>query len=328
METLQLVLVQLDEARRYIRSGWLPHLRIALLILDNAAELQLHRWAVRQMASDELVRRLRENAVRYGAPPELLSDLAERQLLGTKQEQRVLRDFHELLRYAAHVRKKVPVEIAELLGHVHRYRNEAHHRGVIRPATLESAAVLLFTLNLRLLPLLRELTYDSAVDYGWLESRFDIRPIDLFFDGEQLQNIIDRLSKDLPHGVNLSETLAAHLESRTAELHHTIAFLIENARDVADEGAAFDKAKEYVLTSRDSDLRSRMPRGVSGVSRSVIQTVPKVAAEIRSATSADEAFRVFGQAEADFEAAEFILQKFASAVDAAIEFQMELARGK
>jgi hypothetical protein len=43
LQTLISVVFQLDEAKRYIQDGRLQQLRVALLLLDNAAELQMDR---------------------------------------------------------------------------------------------------------------------------------------------------------------------------------------------------------------------------------------------------------------------------------------------
>jgi len=43
MERLTLILEQLEECKRLILLGGVPHLRMALLLLDNAAEMLMHR---------------------------------------------------------------------------------------------------------------------------------------------------------------------------------------------------------------------------------------------------------------------------------------------
>ena len=48
---LELTVVQLEEAKRFIQSDRIPHLRLALLLLDNTAEVLMHR-----AIQDELMR--------------------------------------------------------------------------------------------------------------------------------------------------------------------------------------------------------------------------------------------------------------------------------
>lgn len=60
MQRLLFVLFQLDEARRYIEDGRLPHLRLALLLLDNTAEIQMDRRIQDNWQRDVLRERLRE----------------------------------------------------------------------------------------------------------------------------------------------------------------------------------------------------------------------------------------------------------------------------
>lgn len=329
METLQFVLLQLDEAKAYLRSGTLPHLRVGLLLLDNAIELQLYRWAVQQMRGDSLVRRLQDNVRQWGAPSDVLGELKDYEVLQPKDEQSVLRDFNKLVQYAAEIRKAIQPEVGELLIHLHRYRNEAHHRGEIRPATLKSAVLLLFAINCRLLSDLQSLvnTYSSGADYSWIERRFNVRPIELLGGGDALQRIVTDLLDGLPEAV-VSENLATQLESRAAEVRRTMTFLVENARDVVDDVTAFSKGKEYVMGSTGADIRTRMPRNLPNISIAVLTGLLDVAAKIRSATSPEVAFRIFGKAEAELEAVEFAVRELAMVVESAIQFQIDLARGK
>ena len=69
MQLLLFVLFQLDEARRYIEDGRLPHLRLALLLLDNAVEIQMdqNNWE-----RDAIKERLRELSIKVS--PEHLTE--------------------------------------------------------------------------------------------------------------------------------------------------------------------------------------------------------------------------------------------------------------
>jgi len=67
MQTLTYVLYQLDEAMRYIDGGRLEQLRLALVLLDNAAELQLDRRCRDERQSEDLRERIRTQAITMGA---------------------------------------------------------------------------------------------------------------------------------------------------------------------------------------------------------------------------------------------------------------------
>jgi hypothetical protein len=52
MKFLSYLLFQIDEARRYIEDGRLEHLTLALLLLDNAAEIQMDRRIKAERVND------------------------------------------------------------------------------------------------------------------------------------------------------------------------------------------------------------------------------------------------------------------------------------
>ena len=68
MQRLSYVILQLDEAKRYLEGGSLAHLRLALLLLDNAAELQMYRRVHDDFSFDEILVRVRDQALRGVAP--------------------------------------------------------------------------------------------------------------------------------------------------------------------------------------------------------------------------------------------------------------------
>ena len=69
----------MDEARRYLEGGHPEQLRLALLILDNAAELQLDRRTEHELTSERLNERIRERAlgIQSDERPESLRELTE-----------------------------------------------------------------------------------------------------------------------------------------------------------------------------------------------------------------------------------------------------------
>ena len=57
VERVRLIYEQLEEAKRLIREGSAPKLRLALILLDNAAELLMYRELRKQFAKDDYWRR-------------------------------------------------------------------------------------------------------------------------------------------------------------------------------------------------------------------------------------------------------------------------------
>jgi hypothetical protein len=77
MQLLSYLLFQLDEARRYIQDGRLQHLRLAFLLLDNVAEIQMDRRIKEDLNRDDRMERLRNNALPIAAQIQVSPQLQE-----------------------------------------------------------------------------------------------------------------------------------------------------------------------------------------------------------------------------------------------------------
>ena len=60
MERIRLLYEQIEEAKRLMLIGTLTNLRLALILLDNAAELIMHRELSYRFAQDDYYARFRE----------------------------------------------------------------------------------------------------------------------------------------------------------------------------------------------------------------------------------------------------------------------------
>lgn len=333
MRTLQFVLLQMDEATGLIRDGRIPHLRIALILLDNAVEVLLHQWAKEQLVWDSRTRRTYENAKRWGAPEDLLRKFNLDELLTPPEERRVLRVFDELIKYATDVKHVIQPEIADALSHLHRYRNEAHHRAKVRKATIRTAVVLLFDIAARLFlsDVGRVRVYSSDEDYSWLSQRFGIPPRELF-TGDTLGKVaMEQLRGSLPQdATNIARAMAAHLEARIEDLLDSLDFLSKTARIRMTREQALRDACEYVQSrNRDADLLDRMPPGFDGkLSLATVEHVNQTCNEILEARDALAAFSRFAAAETELEHLEFATLELASEVEAMIQLEIDIARGR
>jgi len=71
------LLFQIDEARRYIGDGRLEHLRLAVLLLDNAAEIQMDRRIKEDLQHDDVMEKLRGNVLTWATPDTVPDELQE-----------------------------------------------------------------------------------------------------------------------------------------------------------------------------------------------------------------------------------------------------------
>lgn len=323
----------MDEAARLIRDGRIPQLRIALILLDNASEVLLHEWAKDQLVWDSRTRRMYENAKQWGVPEEHLRKFKVNELLRPAEERQVLRAFDQLIIYARDVNGVIQPEIADALLHLHRYRNEAHHRARVRKATIRTAVVLLFEVAARLVltDLGRVGSYRSDQDYSWLSQRFGGQPHELFIDTTFPKMAIEQLRGSLPQdAANVAVAMAAHLEARIEDLLDTLDFLCKTARIPMTREQALEQACEYVQSrSKDAELLDRMPSGFTGkLSLATVEQVRQACGEILKAGDALTAFGRFAAAETDLEHLEFAAFELASEVDAMIQLEIDRARGR
>lgn len=58
MERLELIVVQLEEAKGMIEKGRLPNLRLAYLLIDSVTELILHRTVQTELQHQGMLKKL------------------------------------------------------------------------------------------------------------------------------------------------------------------------------------------------------------------------------------------------------------------------------
>src|SRR5215469_10978049 len=245
MEQLQYVIIQLEEAKRYIEMKSVPYLRLALLLLDNAAEIQMYRTIEHELVYNDWYRKMQDTILktikdhpRSGDElPPMLQDIVHMTLISAKDKKRLSKYFDEKLKYLGaelphHISRQHETElqiettqyldesVAEVLSHLHAYRNEAYHKAKVRPETLSTAALILFEINCDLFLSLSKhvgVTYSSADDYSWLQEKYGIS--EPFLDDDYREKIISVLKGNLPiDDETIGRTLADHLESRLLDL--------------------------------------------------------------------------------------------------------------
>jgi hypothetical protein len=141
METLERLVVHVEEAVRNATMNDDPHLRLGLLLLDSAAELLLHRecqsrlqWAERD---EQLLCQAEELTAATGKELEWVAELREH-VLPHAQRKKIDRDFGAKCDYLTGL-GMLAVPHARVLKKLHKYRNEAYHRDQLRLGTLASA---------------------------------------------------------------------------------------------------------------------------------------------------------------------------------------------
>jgi hypothetical protein len=155
MDELERTAVQLWEANRLAEYDDVAHGRLALLLLDNAAETSLMRSTRASFIYTEM----------YGNMARVLGDVARddregqrllaeigAKTLSSRRRRRIERSFDDLVDYVfSHDDFGLDQQFAECLKILHRHRNAAYHRDTVRPDVLGPAVQIYFFLCCQLL---------------------------------------------------------------------------------------------------------------------------------------------------------------------------------
>jgi hypothetical protein len=337
MQRLTYILFQLDESLRYIDDGRIERLRLALLLLDNAAELQLDRRVRDHLAIEEINERTRQQTILLtelvpesrAELPALLGELVAWKPLTKAQKRSLDRFFDEKLRFLFERYTTLDPALAKVLSYLHRYRNEAYHEGRVRVETVRTAALIYFEANCSLLlSVFTVQSYASNEDYSWLEERFGIRSTGLFVGGS-LQAVVDRLRKPvLPTLETVVDTLRSHLNSRITDLLADLDFIVDGSRPTTRAEAA-RVAQLYAALERGDVVWSTDPETYVG--RWTLESVEATTWSIGSLADAVDrldAFARFADIEQAIEAFEHDVRPLVILVDRMVDEEIDRRRGK
>jgi hypothetical protein len=156
MDRLERIVVQLVEARRLADFEDVAHGRLALLLLDNAAETLLKRRASEALVeADWYGNALRKLADINAEDDEKLNALRqdlETKTVSEKTRDSIAKNFSELVRFVfSRPECTLEPELAASLDALHRFRNDAYHADFVRPDVLSPANEIYFYLCCRLL---------------------------------------------------------------------------------------------------------------------------------------------------------------------------------
>jgi hypothetical protein len=155
MEQLDRTVVQLWEAKRLAAWADVAHGRLALLLLDNAAEMSLMRTAEASMVYAEMYKSL-AYVLRDVTPDDEAGQKLKKEIeagtISKRRKKQIERNFDALVDYVFEGKEfALATEFAECLKILHRYRNAAYHRDAVRADVLGPAVQILFFLCCHLL---------------------------------------------------------------------------------------------------------------------------------------------------------------------------------
>jgi hypothetical protein len=229
MEQLERTVVQLWEAKRLAAWGDIAHGRLALLLLDNAAEMSLMRTAQASLIYAEMYNNMAYLVRDVEPDDEMGQDLKKKLEAGTiskRRKKQIERSFDALVDYVFENEDfDLPVEFAECLEILHRYRNAAYHQDTVRADVLGPAVQILFFLCCHLLKGERRVFHEINVAPDGILDVFGDTPPESSWPGNSFdtttlaRRVADRLLEELElDHRGIAEALSDHLMARLAAL--------------------------------------------------------------------------------------------------------------
>jgi hypothetical protein len=341
MDQLERTVVQIGEARRLARWGDIPHGRLALLLLDNAAEMSLMRTAEAGMIHAEwygdmayLLRKVDHD----DEEGQKLKAEIEVETISKKRKKQIRHNFDALVDYVFESREfPLTSEFAECLKILHRYRNAAYHRDTVRADVLGPAVQILFFLCCHLLKSERQIMHEinrapagileifggNSPESSWPANSFDTQTL--------ARHVADRLLDELElDHCGIAEALSDHLTARLAGL----------ARDLDQIGATVPPGITRWATLRlvqqapreredfDADPPDNFWTRPLPVTEELIETWLLKARSLRDIPIAHDALRAFAEIEQPLETIEEPVTRFVLDLDRLEQQRLDALRGK
>jgi hypothetical protein len=331
MQFFSYIFFQLDEARLYIQDGRPEHLRLALLLLDNCAEMQMAEHIRSEFAHERIMERLHRFCLAvpsHAKIPTPLDEVMSYKPLTVREKRSIDRNFDDKIRYMVERSKSLPDALGGPLQHLHRYRNEAYHRSQVRPRTLRAACLILFELNCEMLLVVQRgtISIPSDVDFSWIKERFGIDHIRSF---GSVPCVVDQLRCGvIPEVSDVATVLADYMDDRFADFYGSISEICEYIQKGSGLERGLAEAYEYResrLSNPDNEIPPpKLERRDLAWFKELESKIP----EIRQASTRLDAFRRFAEIERALEPVETAVIEVVVEIDNHIQQQIDIMRGK
>ncbi|GAA1618994.1 hypothetical protein GCM10009733_014180 [Nonomuraea maheshkhaliensis] len=341
MDELERTVVQLWEAKRLAAWGDIPHGRLALLLLDNAAEISLRRTAGANMLEAEMYSNM-AYSLRSVEPDDEEGQKLKAQIdartLSNKQKKQIDRNFDALVDYVFRDEQHaLAIEYGECLKILHRYRNAAYHRDTIRADILGPAVQILFFLCCHLIKSERQLISEiREAPSGILEVLDGDLPVSRWpahsFDTQTIaHHVADRLLDQLRldnYGIAkaLSEHLIARLDNLVRDLDEIGASVppgITRWATLRLVQQAPEKLEDFHAEPADDFWTRPLP-----ITEEVIESWFSGARSLRAIPVAHDALRAFAEIERPLEGIEEPVARFIWDIERLKQQRLDYLRGK
>jgi hypothetical protein len=341
MDELERTAVQLWEAKRLAEYEDVAHGRLALLLLDNAAETCLMRSSQSLLAWAEMYGSMASH-LRDVDPDDVegqrLKGEIEAKTLSRRRRRQIERNFGDLVDYVfAQDDFGLQSEFADCLKILHRYRNAAYHRDTVRPDVLGPAVQIYFFLCCHLLKherqifsqidqiptAVEEIFGDQMPAAAWPGGAADSASL-----GNELADFFLSV-RGLDHA-GAASALSAHLLGRLAALDRHLATIGENVLPGIKRWAVLQLVQQAPLEREDSDGEPPTDFWTQPVpvTEEVLAAWVAAATKLRDVMIAYDALRQFAGIEQPLERLEQPVGRFIEDIDRAEQHAIDEKRGK
>lgn len=335
MERLAYIVEQISEAGRFLGLKSAPHARMALLLLDNAAEILMHRAVMYDLQLDEMWSRMFQSA-RDSLPPDRAATLIQEssyEPIAPKRRKAMEHLFAPKVEFLVE-QQKLPDVVGQVIKALHRYRNDAYHRDKVRRETLHAAAIIYYEVACELLATLppSSMVWSSADNWSGFLSRFGLKPpYSMMPDGiaEIASNLRSEIGID---GNTLAQVLSDHLVSRLADLNEQLDFICESVGGVATHASELKEIQFWSATGRlpESEADQQFLAYAPKYTLAHLAEWRLGAEQLRTRVGEGklELFAEFCEVEHQLEPLEEMVNEVASLIDQAIQHEIDMALGK
>ena len=129
MERIRFIIEQVEESKKLIMCDDISQFRMAYILLDNAAEIIMHRRIISDLSFNTMHRQIRESLIRGMTREQLKKfekEVTSPHIIDRKREKLLKKYFSEKTKYLSEDKAYISKSIASILRSLHKYRNEIY----------------------------------------------------------------------------------------------------------------------------------------------------------------------------------------------------------
>lgn len=343
MRQFTVIIEQINQSKNLILASDTASLRMALILLDNAAEILMYRRVLSEFHHNEFYGKIREQAKTY-MPPDIfdkfLTEHSVPEILEEKNKRKILKYFDEKITFLCDTCGLIPSPTGAVLSSLHRYRNETYHRDIIRNEILRPIAILYFELVCELVSYLQQsaVSYSSEDDWSHFFTKFGLgesqHKLRMLSDSD-IEAILNGFRADLTITLReLGETLREYVMNRIDETLDRLNFISDalgsKALNIALKLIQFTETNESLeFNNRNLLLQSKkFNEYTAPITEEVFSSWKEKAQTFATLEDKLALFIAFKSLEDEFETIEHRIHDVADELDSAIQLAIDIARGK